>query len=140
MFHTASWPNRATVILLTALAAACGDDTPTTSPTTSTPTAITETFEGTLTVNCATTYPFVVVQAGLASAVLTTLLPDGATVGVSLGTWNGQSCQVILANDSATQNASVVGEARSAGNFCVRIHDVGKLTTPADYLLTVTHY
>ena len=129
----------AAVALLAVTGVACGSDDPVTTPT-PTPTAITETFEGTLTVNGAATYPFVVVQAGLASAVLTTILPDTATVGVSLGTWNGQGCQIILANDSATQNVAVVGEARSAGNFCVRIHDVGKLTAPANYLLTVTHY
>jgi hypothetical protein len=128
------------IVVLAAVAAACGDDDPLTTPSTSTPTSITETFEGTLTVNGAATYPFAVGQAGLASAVLTTISPDTATVGVGLGTWNGAACQILLANDNATQNVSVVGEARSAGNFCVRIHDVGKLTAPADYLLTITHY
>src|SRR5688572_9612606 len=77
----------AAVALLAVTGVACGSDDPVTTPT-PTPTAITETFEGTLTVNGAATYPFVVVQAGLASAVLTTILPDTATVGVSLGTWN----------------------------------------------------
>ena len=140
MVQTTAWYRVAVFVLLAAIAAACGDDNLPNAPTTTPPTAITETFEGTLTINGATTHPFVVAQPGLASAVLTTISPDTATVGVSLGTWNGQGCQIILANDNATQNISVVGEARTAGNFCVRIHDVGKLTAPADYLLTVTHF
>jgi hypothetical protein len=140
MFQPASRFHLAAFVLLATIAAACADDDLPNAPTPTPPVAVTETFEGTLTVNGAATYPFIVGQAGLTAAVLTTLSPDTATVGVSLGTWNGQACQVILANDSATQSVSVVGEARSAGNFCVRIHDVGKLTAPAAYLLTVTHF
>jgi hypothetical protein len=49
-------------------------------------------------------------------------------------------CQIILANDNATQNITVIGEARSAGNFCVRIYDVGKPTGLTGYRLTVTHF
>ena len=142
MFQTSSWYRVAACVFLATIAARCGDDNNNlpSGPSLTPPTAVTETFEGTLTVNGGTTYPYVVAQAGLTSAVLTTLSPDTATVGVSLGTWNGQACQIILANDNATQSAAVIGEARTAGNFCVRIHDVGKLTAAADYLLTVTHF
>lgn len=149
MVHPSSWSLRAATLCaaplcLAAMATACGGTNPfqqlgPTAPAVP-PTSITETFTGTLTVNGAATYPFVVGQAGNATAVLTALVPDDARVGMSLGTWNGVTCQIILANDNATQNSLVVGEARSAGNFCVRIHDVGKLTAPADYLLTVTHF
>jgi hypothetical protein len=94
-----------------------------------------------LTVNGAATHPFAVGEAGPATAALTSLAPnEEAVIGLSLGTWNGTTCQIVLANDSAKQNASVVGDARNAGNFCLRVYDVGKLTAPTDYSVTVTHY
>ena len=124
------------------LAAACGDSTPTTPTNTETPTEFTETFAGTLTINGAATHPFVVQRAGTASATLTTLSPDNtAVISLSLGTWNGLFCQIILANDAATPGTtgSVTGTA-SVGNFCVRVSDVGKLTAPTDYEISVRHF
>ena len=131
------------VACLTALASACSNPLTSGIPTapSALPTTITETFSGELTVNGAATHPFGVGQAGLASAALTGLSPEPTVVvGVSLGTWNGTVCQIILANDNALQGASVLGEARSAGSFCVRIYDVGKLTSPTGYQITVSHY
>jgi len=144
MAHPRSWSLRTATLCFAAVAAACGSTDPfrqlgPQAPSTP-PVAVTDTFDGTLTVNGAATHPFVVTQAGIASAVVTVLVPDDARIGVSLGTWNGAACQIILANDNATQSTSVVGEARSAGNFCVRVQDVGKLKAPADYLVTVTHF
>ena len=96
---------------------------------------------GTLTVNGAGTHVFVVGRAGNASATLTSLLPDSAAViGLSLGTWNGAACQIIIANTNATQNTSVIGTASSAGNFCAYVQDVGKLTQPVDYELLIRHF
>lgn len=130
------------VVSLAAVGAACNNTLQTGIPVapSAPPVSVTETFSGDLTVNGAVTHPFAVSQAGLTSAALAALDPADATVGVSLGTWNGQVCQIILANDNATQNITVIGEARSAGNFCVRIYDVGKLTGLTGYRLTVTHF
>src|SRR5262245_16124560 len=89
-------------------AAAC-DDTTTTSTTSPTPTT-TETFTGTVTVNGAVTHVFATTQRGSVSATLTAAGTDNtATLGVSLGTWNGTSCQTILANDQAVVGAGVLG-------------------------------
>jgi hypothetical protein len=122
------------------LTAGCGDDDPITPTDPTPPTELTESFSGTLTVNGAATHPFAVQRAGSATATVTTLSPDSAAViSLSLGTWNGQVCQIILANDAATTNTTVVGTA-SAGNFCVRVSDVGRLTQPTDYELTVRHF
>jgi hypothetical protein len=121
-------------------ASACGDDNVTLPPT-ATPVAVTETFSDTLTVNGGKTHPFVVQQAGTVSAVLMALAPDSAaTIGLSLGTWNGSSCQIIIANDAALLNVSVVGAAQQTGQFCVRVYDVGKLTSSTDYTVQVTHF
>ena len=128
-----------TLLLTAGFAAGCGDDDTPTAPT-DPPVAVTEPFSGTLTLNGAATHSFIVQRAGTATATLTALSPDSAAViSLSLGTWNGQSCQIILANDAATTNSSVVGNA-SAGNFCIRVLDVGRLTAPTDYTVTVQHF
>jgi hypothetical protein len=129
------------LLLLTPLVAACGDDDPADLPSAPTPVAITEQFLGDLNPNGGRTHPFVVLQAGQVSARLTGLSPDDTLiVGLSIGTWNGQVCQVVLANDAAALNTTVVGAAQQTGQFCVRINDNGRLTASTDYQIDVTHY
>jgi hypothetical protein len=128
-------------LLLAPLTAGCGDDNVSDLPNVPTPVAITETFAGDLNPNGGRTHPFTVQQAGAVAVKLTALSPDDTlTVGLSLGTWNGQVCQIILRNDAALLNATVIGTAQQTGLFCVSIYDVGKLTASTDYSLDVTHF
>lgn len=120
-------------------AAACSSDTPTTS-TPTTPVTVTDTFTGTLNQNGAASYSFTTAASGNVTAMLTTLAPDSALiVGLSLGTWSAGSCQIVLANDKATQFSTVVGTASAAGNLCVRVYDVGNVAAPATYEIQVNH-
>jgi len=129
------------LLLLAAIAAtACSDNNSPTVPTGPAPTAITETFDGTVTVNGAVTQPFVVLTAGSVVARIAALEPTDAVVGLSIGSWNGVACQIVLANDNAANGASVTGTATVTGNYCVRVYDVGKLTQTAGYQITVTHF
>lgn len=132
------------VLGATLLAIACGSNQPPTGPSEPAvpPAIITDTFEGRLTVNGSAAHPFVVGRAGALQATLTAIEPEAAIIGLSLGTWNAGSnvCQIILANDAAPGGAAIVGTASVAGNFCVRVNDVGQLTAPAGYFLTVQHY
>jgi hypothetical protein len=129
------------VACVAAAAIACGDDETTPTEPTDTRIQTTDTFEGTLTVNGARTHDFVATGSGEIRLTLTTLSPDStARIGVSLGTWNGAVCQIVLANDNATQGAVVIGNAAAAGNFCARVQDVGLLSAPTDYSLTVLHF
>ena len=120
---------------------ACGGDTPTpTSPTPTLPAAVTETFAGELNRNGARTHTFVAQASGTVTATLDTLAPETtAAIGLSLGTWNGSACQIVIANDNAAQGAIVIGAASSAGNLCVRVYDIGKVDNLASYQLTVVH-
>lgn len=119
---------------------ACGGDNTVTTPTTPTPTNVTETFSGTISVNGAVTHAFVVASSGSVTAGLSSVTPDSAAVlGLSLGTWNGAVCQIVLANDKAQQGSIVIGTASSLGNLCVRVYDPGTLTQPIDYQLQVVH-
>lgn len=121
-------------------ASACDSDDPV-GPTEEPPVAVTETFTGTVAQNGAVRHTFVTQRAGSVTATLGTLSPDStAILSLSLGTWNGQSCQVIIARDDASSSGSVVGSA-SAGNFCVRVSDPnGQLTQPISYDVNVTHF
>jgi hypothetical protein len=133
-----------TLLLLATLAtgaAGCNDDTPET-PTTptnpTTPLTFTETFTGTLNTNGAASSPFTAKTGGTVTATLTTVAPDATVaVGIFLGTWTGSACQVVVANDNALQGAIVSGTVTSAASLCVRIYDVGKVTAPLNYTITV---
>jgi hypothetical protein len=109
-----------------------------TAPTTPTPVPQTEIFSGTLNRNGAFTHPFIAQAGGTIAATLTTVDPDVA-IGVSLGTWNGLACQIIIANDNAVKGITVTGTASAIGNFCVRVYDVGQVTSATAYEVSVLH-
>lgn len=119
----------------------CDSDNPfelPTQPTTPLPT-ITDTFSGTVNVNGAITHPFGVQTGGQVIATLSTVSPEDTIIGLSLGTWNGVACQIVLANDSARAGARVVGNVGGLGDLCVRLYDVGHMTGPTSYEVQVVH-
>ena len=121
-------------------AAACGSNTPTTPTTPTTPVTVTDTFAGTLTPNGAASYTFTTATSGTVTATIATLSPDPTLiVGLALGTWNGNACQIVLSKDSATQSSFLVGQGSQASTFCVRIYDVGNVVDPATYEIQVNH-
>ncbi len=89
------------VLLAATTLAGCGDDDPIDIPSQPTPVAVTETFNGTLTVNGAADPQFAVDRAGTVTAQVKTLSDQAATLGVSLGTFNGAACQIIISNTAA---------------------------------------
>jgi len=120
-------------------AAACGSS-PTTPTTPTTPVTVTDTFTGPLTQNGAFSFNFTTAQSGQVTATLTTLSPDSTlVVGLALGTWSGNACQIVLSKDSATQASFIVGQASQASTFCVRIYDVGNVKDPITWEIQVNH-
>ena len=134
------------VILATGLAvSACNSNNPfLTQPSdTSTPAVqTTDVFDGSVTVNGGTTNPFIVSRAGTVTAVVSALEPSDATVGFLIGTWNSttNSCQLVIVNDAAVAGNTLIGTASVAGNFCVRVFDAGKMTSPVNFQVSVSHY
>ena len=59
---------------------------------------------------------------------------------MSLGTWNGTSCQQITFNDAASVGSGVAALANGAGNLCARIYDPGNLTEPVEFSVTIKHH
>lgn len=127
-------------LTLALVTVACGEDEPSTPTNPTTPTTVTETYADGIGRNGARTHNFSSSASGRVTATLTTLAPDSALrVGLSLGTWNGSNCQLIITNDSATQGSVVIGDTSSFGALCVRIYDVGNITEPITYEITVVH-
>jgi hypothetical protein len=127
------------LLLFAGVGSGCLGSTPT-APSTSEPVAVAETLQGTLSVNGARTHSFTVDRAGDVTARLTILSDQAAIVGLGLGTWNGTTCAIILANDAATIGSSVAGTAEATGDFCARISDIGLLVTSVDYIIDVSHF
>jgi len=120
-------------------AVGCGSGT-TTTPTPTTPVSVTDTFAGPLTQNGAQTFQFTTAASGQITATIATLSPNSTlVVGIALGTWNGNACQIILAKDNATQSSFIVGQASQSSSFCVRIYDVGNVTDPQTFEVQVNH-
>lgn len=108
-----------------------------TGPTTTT----TETFSGRITVNGAATHNFYSTSTGTVTATLTDLRPESTSkIGLAMGTWNGATCAIVLANDQAVRTSVVTGTVSTVGgSLCVRIYDVGAMSEPTDYEITVVH-
>lgn len=129
----------AAALSLAVSAAGCGNSQLQT-PTTTTPTTFTEVFSGTITPNGASSHPFISQGSGTAQATLTAMAPDATTtVGFLMGTWSGTACQLVIANDKAMLGSTITGIVGGAGQLCVRIYDVGTVSSPQTYELTVVH-
>ena len=129
----------ALLLMVTGLAAGCSDST--TTPTTPT-NPITDTLTGTIAQNSVSIQPFTATATGTVAATLTALTPSTITVGYSLGTYNGTTCQVVLDNPAGVQGSILTATAATAGAFCVRLYDVGAITagTTVSYTVTVVHH
>jgi hypothetical protein len=124
-------------------AAACQSTTDTpTLPTTPTP-ATTENFSGTVNVGGQAVNPFTIaLSGGLLTVTLTGVGPTSVPVGLGVGSWDGSTC-TLLSNGSVTATAGSTPQLSgnvNGGQYCVTIFDVGNLTAPATYAVTVTHY
>jgi hypothetical protein len=126
-----------TLALSVAVAGCSESDT---TPTPTTPTTYTVVFTGTLGQHDAETFTFLTLSSGSVVATLTSLAPDSTLrVGLSMGTWNGTTCQTILANDRATQSTQIVGQVNASGSLCVRIYDVGSVVESTTFEVQVVH-
>jgi hypothetical protein len=131
---------RGLLIALLGAAGACGSNTPATPTTPTPPATVTDTFSGTLNQNGGVTHPFTTASSGSVQVTLTALAPvDTLKIGLSLGTWNGTACTVVIANDAASKTSVVSGTVSSASSLCVRVYDVGNVKDPISYTVTVVH-
>jgi len=130
------------LVLSAALAAAGCDGEINNIPTTPDPVFVTDTFTGTLTVNGAQTHNVFTSATGMVTATVASLGENAPEkVGFSIGTLSTVgNCTVVVSNDNAVVNSSLAGTVESQnGSLCIRVFDVGGLTAPVDYTITVNH-
>jgi len=132
------------VALLMGLTASCSNQT-TTSPTTSLTTAAAtsptaESFSSVLGIRGATSHAFNVTTAGTITATLTSVGPPALTVGLGLGiTGAGPPCSLATSiNASLGSSTQVVGSV-DPGRYCVQVFDLGTVTDPLAFVVTIQH-
>jgi len=124
-------------ILLAVLTAACSEELATTV-TEPAATSTTQVFAGTISRNGAATHSFATTRSGSVTATLSSISPDNTiAIGLSLGTWNGETCQTVIARDSTVVGNAVIGTVSAAGNLCIRVYDVGAIVKPTSYQVQV---
>jgi hypothetical protein len=127
-------------VLAVALTALSCDNGP--EPTIPTPPpTVTESFSGDLNLNGAATHPFTASAAGLVTVTLTAINPaENNVVGLSMGTWDGVTCRIVLANDFAITSSTLNGSTSTAASLCVRLYDQGNLKNDSvAYTVQVQH-
>jgi hypothetical protein len=128
------------VVLGLLLSAACSQQDATAAlPRPDVPPAKLVPFSGTLQPQATDTYSFTVAQSGDIQVTLVGLAaPPGTAVGLGIGTPSTTGvCSVSYSvNATAGPAAQLIGTG-IAGNLCVTIHDLGNLTVPALYTITV---
>jgi hypothetical protein len=137
---------RAILVAVAVLAmGACSNDTLSSLTTPTNPTIFTDTFTGTLSQNGSFTHSFTTASLGAVTVTILSLAPSSTQiVGLSLGVFNGSACSTSpqtggSSSDTATSGSSITLNASAAGSLCVRLYDVGFITSPVLYTLQVTH-
>jgi hypothetical protein len=136
-----------TVVLICAVAGllsvACDNSgsTNTTAATTVAPASVTDNFSGTLQVGATNTHTFNVSQVGTLTATLTAVGPPATVfVGFAVGTYSGTTCTLAATiNTQASATPQLSGTASVTGQWCIQVSDIGNLSAPATYTITVAH-
>jgi hypothetical protein len=126
------------VLLATTLAVAgsdCGNNSsaptsPTTSPTT-------ETFTGQFSPGGGASRVFT--SAGTGAVTLTVTQVTAAEVGLGVGIPQPSNIGCYLSETIEAATASTLTTGVEAGTYCVRIYDLGTLTAPVAFTLTIVH-
>ena len=141
--------SRCAVMGLVLLAAACSDSKHHPNPCRAGPDAAwaLESFSGTLEPQGISLHTFTVAQTGNVQVTLIGVVPQlvpgpsaPITVGLGIGTPSGLGTCLVIYQVSAQPGtaAQIIGTA-TAGPDCVTIFDVGNLTQPVNYTVTVAH-
>lgn len=118
-----------------AAAVACGGSQTSPSETT------TEPFTGTLKVNSAAySSPFTVTKEGTVTLTVTALSPQSdAAIGLGLGQFVGTTCVIQIQDPGFYVGQPLAFNGIVAGQYCVKIYDIGFLTQDNTFTVTVSH-
>ena len=133
----------AVVVTFCVLAAACDEGGGLVQPTVH-PATVTDTFSGNVAPNAADSHAFVITLTGKVAITLTAVGPPStAELSMGLGIPVGLTCSLTLGDGTTvTTTAGSTPQINGTilpGTFCVVVYDIGKLTDPVDYTVTVAH-
>ncbi len=134
----------AVIVALCVLAAACDEGDPGLVQPTVHPATVTDTFTGNVTPNSADSHAFVITLTGKIDITLTAVGPlSTAEVSVGIGIPTGLACSLTLGDGTTVRTTAgstpQISGTVLPGTFCVVVFDIGRLTEPVDYTVTVAH-
>ncbi len=138
--------SRARVLLIALmaapLAAACdnGPVTPTTTTTTTTPAAspVTETFSSQVAKGGYASRSFTAAKAGTATVTLTSVGSSSTLkLGLALGIPDGAGTGCLFTRTTETAAGGQLSAAVDTGVYCVRVYDLGTLTSAINFTVTI---
>lgn len=131
-------------VLAALFAAACGSESPTSTPTTPTPIApptVTEVWEATLAVGATRFYSYSVPQNGTINITLARVTEGGADVAtpVNIGTGfpAGTGCSTAAMSPYAASESPAISTTQAPGVYCVKVTDSGTLTAPVTFRILI---
>ena len=117
-------------------AAACGSDV--TSPDVATTTAVG--FASRLQEGGSAWRTFTVAASGTVKVQLVTVSQPDVVMRIGIGTVSGTECTVTQKTEtaaSATSDTPQITATLNAGTYCVKISDIGNLTTIVDFVIVI---
>jgi len=138
-------PRLLTVAFLAALASSCGDDQSSTAPSSTTSTATTVTYAGTIDVGGSRFYSFSNAAAGSVIAFLAsvtspaTRLPVAVPLEIGIGVPAGTGCSATTTQIVAPGLVSQITVSLASGVFCLRVADAGELRAPVAFAVRFSH-
>ena len=138
---TAMRPIAACMLLVfSAVLSGCGGDTTPTTPTITRTSPVTETFSSNLVVQGSVWRIVTAAQSGTLTATLTSTSQPAAAVGVALGVRSiGTSCLLNSSVTAAAGSSPQLSAQVDAGDYCVKLFDVGALSTTMSFTLTIVY-
>jgi hypothetical protein len=139
---SAAWTRAVLVALGLLTGSACGNDpaTPTTPTTTTRSSPATESFVSNLTVQGSAWRFINAIQAGTVTATMTTTDQPSTAVGLGIGLRSGLSgCLVTREVVAAAGSSPQITATVDAGDYCIKVFDVGQVATPMAFTVSVTY-
>jgi hypothetical protein len=109
------------------------------APSTTAPT--TDTFNGPLAQNGSIVFTFTVTTAGSVGVTLTSISPSTTSaLGLGVGPSSNGTCSVTNTTSAAVAGSTAqLVATENPGTYCVKVSDLGNLTTSSTVTVTVAH-
>jgi len=131
--------------VLAVMTMACGDDESPTEPSSTTSTATTVTYTGTIDAGGSRFYSFTNAAAGSVTAFLASVtatdsrLPVAVPLEIGVGVPAGTDCATTTTQIVAPGLVSQMTVSLAAGVFCLRVADAGELRAPVTFAVRFSH-